>query len=121
MLTLTINPASLASDLRALLDSYGVRVTMGDKVFLEVPLFMLRLHQEVIQHSVSSWAIGPVGDLDIGLVRCSPFLEDGEPSYTRWPFWVEATTWISLSVGRQVTRFDFVPGQSYLERGNGNV
>jgi hypothetical protein len=116
--------------MRAALESYGVELKRNGLVYERIPLQLAALRPVVsaIQTGaapaknaiIPGWADHLFTEIDksleLRLIRFTPHREEGEPEYTRWPFWVERPLEIAFQFGDQWWSFKFSPGKTYEDR-----
>lgn len=121
---LYFSPESHISDVRAVMDSYGIRLMIGDKVYLQAPLhFCSHYNEKPVEHLTHDSQLFPKidGRIKISMIQYTPpedddVLEGIRERNTRWPFFVKHTLTIMFAFGDQWQEYKFTPGKTYEER-----
>lgn len=117
------NSSCRLSDIRAMLDSYGVEVWNQGLLYRRAPLHSFPLGGG--EPTVLPWekCLFPIIDttVDVRLCRYEPpsegdFLTGIRERCTRWPFYVEEPLEIMFRMGDQWWKYKFTPGKTYEER-----
>lgn len=121
---LTFSPESHLSDIRAVMDSYGIRLTIEDKVYFQAPLhFCEHGDEKPVEYLTHDSQLFPKidGRIKISMIQYTPPEEDDvlegiRERNTRWPFFVEQPLAIMFTFGNQWWEYRFTPGKKYEER-----
>jgi hypothetical protein len=118
---MALSAPSRLSDIRALLDSYGIELVKDGRVLLCAPLHWCAYEPDE-EHDAWNSPFPPVIDktIEIRLIRYEPpvddFLRGIRERTVRWPFFVEWPLEICLAFRDQWWLYKFSPGKFYEER-----
>lgn len=123
-LSVTFSPEAYLDDLRALLDSYAVKLSKNGLDYLCCPISFIRntdgigfsspVPESKRSYFVTNFQIDKT--FSLSLVQYEPYTEDRDLN-TRWPFFVNHPLSIKFTLNDQWWQFKFSPSKTYTERG----
>lgn len=119
---MVLSPQSRLSDVRALMDSYGIELVKDRRVLVCAPLHWCAYEPDE-EYDPWNSPFPPVIDktIEVRLIRYQPPVDDflqgiRERTIRCWPFFVESPLEICFSFRDQWWLYKFSPGKVYQER-----